>query len=222
MAYKDWIPSRELDVIELCLKWKAVLEDPVKVAAYGWDPTALAVVLAMIGGFLAAYESYRMDDSSVNRIAKNKAKEKCIDEMRDFANSSVRFNKKMEEVDKVQLGISSRKTTITHHPTPTARPDIVVENTRSHFEHRILALNPNNRKTSKPDDVYGVRYGWQVGGDKPTSGDYLPKAKFNRRTSLILAYTEADKGKTVYYAICYENGRGDQGPWSSIEEALIG
>ncbi|MDR1399813.1 MAG: hypothetical protein LBJ41_07825 [Treponema sp.] len=222
MAHKDWIPGRELHVIELCLKWKVVLEDPVKVAAYGWDPAVLAVVLAMIDGFLAAYEAYRMNDSSMNRLTKNKAKEKCINEIRYFANSSVRFNKKMDEAAKAQLSIFSRDTTVTHHHAPVIRPDIVVENTRSHFEHRILALNPKNGKASKPDGVYGVCYGWQVGGESPLSGEYLPKAKFNRRTSLIVSYTEGEKGKTAYYAVCYENGAGEQGSWSLIEEAVIG
>ena len=222
MAQKDWVPSRELQVLALCMTWKAVLEDPVKVAAYGWDPTMLAVVLAMIDGFLAAYEAYRTDDSSMNRLTKNETKAQCIHEMRDFANSSIRFNKKMDKAAKAQLGIFSRDSTVTHHPVPTTRPDIVVENTRSHFEHKIRALNPANGKAVKPDGVHGVRYGWQIGGERPASGEHLPKVKFNRRTALVITHTEEEKGKTAYYAVCYENSVGEQGSWSPIEEAMIG
>ncbi|GHT67132.1 hypothetical protein FACS1894110_12050 [Spirochaetia bacterium] len=32
---------------------------------------------------------------------------------------------------------------------------------------------------------------------------------------------EADKAKTAYYATCYENGKGEQGPWSPIVDAVI-
>jgi hypothetical protein len=203
------------------MKWKVALEDPAKVAAYGWEPAVLAVVLAMINRFVAAHEAYRTTDSSGNRIIKDKAKEECIAEMRDFANSFIRFNKNMDEAAKSELGISSRDTTITHHPAPTVRPEVAVENTRNHFEHRILALNPANNKSSKPDDVHGVRYSWQIDGEVPASGEQLPKTKFNRRTSLVITYTEEDKGKTIYYAVCYENSVGAQGPWSPIKEAVI-
>jgi hypothetical protein len=39
---------------------------------------------------------------------------------------------------------------------------------------------------------------------------------------LIVTHTEADKGKPAYYAACYENGKGDMGPWSPVEKAFIG
>ncbi|MDR1219237.1 MAG: hypothetical protein LBK73_06450 [Treponema sp.] len=98
MARNDWIPGREQDIVDLCRKWKRALEDPVKVAAYGWDdPDEVAVVLAAINAFLAAREVYEADNSTVKRLVKDKAKEETIDAMRDFANTSIRFNKKMDD-----------------------------------------------------------------------------------------------------------------------------
>jgi hypothetical protein len=76
--------------------------------------------------------------------------------------------------------------------------------------------------TSKPADAYEVRCAWQVGGEKPASGEDLPKTKFSRKTICIVTHTEADKAKTAYYATCYENSKGDTGPWSLIIEAVIG
>jgi hypothetical protein len=37
----------------------------------------------------------------------------------------------------------------------------------------------------------------------------------------VVTYTEADKKKTAYYAVCYENAKGEPGPWSPIVEAAI-
>jgi hypothetical protein len=31
-----------------------------------------------------------------------------------------------------------------------------------------------------------------------------------------------DKAKTAYYAACYENSKGDTGPWPPVEEVVIG
>jgi len=33
---------------------------------------------------------------------------------------------------------------------------------------------------------------------------------------------EADKGKSVYYAACYENAKGHAGLWSPVEEGVVG
>ena len=32
---------------------------------------------------------------------------------------------------------------------------------------------------------------------------------------------EAERGKKVFYAACYENAKGEAGPWSDIIEAVI-
>jgi hypothetical protein len=37
----------------------------------------------------------------------------------------------------------------------------------------------------------------------------------------MVTHTETDKAKTAYYATCYENSKGEQGPWSPITEAVI-
>jgi hypothetical protein len=218
----DWLPAREQDFVDLCEKWKSETDDPLKVAAYGWDQTEVTTVSGKIKGFLDARGAYEADDSSAKRLAKDGAREESEAAMRDFANTSIRFNKKMDDAAKARLGVFPKDTTPTRHPAPSVRPDIVVENTSNHFEHKIRALDPANGKAVKPEGVHGVRYAWQVGGEKPASGEGLPKAKFSRNTDHDVTHTEADKGETAYYAVCYENSAGDAGPWSPIEEAVIG
>jgi hypothetical protein len=222
MAHTDWIPTREQDLVDLCEKWMVILGAPAKVTAYGWDQTECTEVLGKINGFLTARSAYETDDSSAKRLAKDEAKGEAIDAMREFANSSVRYNKKMPDADKLLMGIRPTDTTPTTHPVPASQPETVVENTTNHFEHKIKALNRGRNDSSKPADAYGVRYAWQAGGEKPASGADLPKTKFSRKTSHIVTHTEADKAKTAYYATCYENGKGDTGPWSPVEEAVIG
>jgi hypothetical protein len=218
----DWIPTREQDLVDLCEKWKAALEDPAKITAFGWAEAEVAAVLDKINGFLTARSAYEADDSSAKRLAKDEAKEDAIDTMRDFANSSLRFNKKMTDAQKLDFGIRPGDKTMTSHGTPTSQPDTVVENTVNHFEHKVRALNHETGNGTKPADAYGVRYAWQVGGEKPASGEDLPKSKFSRKTNLIVTHTESDKGKPCYYAACYENSKGDEGKWSPVVEAFIG
>ncbi|MDR2448155.1 MAG: hypothetical protein LBD58_12860 [Treponema sp.] len=223
MAHSDWIPTREQDLVDLCQKWKLELENSSKIAAYGWDQTEVTEVLGRIGAFLTSRTAYEADNSTAKRLAKEEAKEEAVDAMRDFANSSIRFNKKMDDPTKLIMGIHPKDTTPTTHGTPTSQPDTVVENTVNHFEHRVRALNHETGDVSKPADAYGVRYVWQVGGERPASGaDIRGQTKFSRKTNLVVTHTEADKAKTCYYATCYENGKGEQGSWSPVEEAVIG
>jgi hypothetical protein len=218
----DWIPTKEQDLVDLCGKWKLELEKPVNISAYGWAQPEVTATLGAIDAFLTARTAYEADDSSAKRLAKDEAKEETVDALRDFANSSIRFNKKMSDPQKLVFGIHPADKTPTHHLPPSSQPDTAVENTPNHFEHKVRALNHATGDTAKPEDAYGVRYAWQVGGEKPVSGADLGKTKFSRKTTHIVTHTEADKGKTAYYATCYENSKGDTGPWSPVEEAVIG
>jgi hypothetical protein len=203
-------------------KWTVTLADTAKQTAFGWDAAECTNVTAKITVFLTARSAYETDNSTEKRIAKDEAKADAVDEMRDFANSQIRFNKKMKDEDRLFLGIHPADTTPTSHAVPTSQPDTDMLNTINHFEHKVRALNHGTGDTSKPADAYGVRYSWQVGGEKPTSGSDLTKTKFSRKATLIVTHTEADKAKTAYYATCYENSKGEQGPWSPIVEAVIG
>jgi hypothetical protein len=221
MAHSDWIPAREQDLVDLAGKWVATLADTAKQTAFGWNAAECTEATAKITAFLTARSAYESDNSTEKRIVKDEAKADAVDEMRDFANSQVRFNKKMKDEDRLFLGIRPADTTPTAHAVPTSQPDTDVLNSINHFEHKVRALNHITGDTSKPADAYGVRYSWQVGGEKPASGVDLPKTKFSRRATLMVTHTETDKAKTVYYATCYENSRGEQGPWSPITEAVI-
>jgi hypothetical protein len=223
MPGRDWIPKREQDFVDLCEKWIAVLLDPVKVAEYGWVQAECDAVADTIHTFLTARNAYETDNSSANRLTKDEARENAVNAMRDFANASIRFNKKMDDAAKLAMGVHPQDTTPTIHGRPTSQPDTVVENTVNHFEHKVKALNHATNKAGKPADAYGVRYAWQVGGERPASGEkIMGKTLFSRKASHIVTHNEADKATTCYYATCYENSRGDQGSWSPVEEAVIG
>jgi hypothetical protein len=129
----------------------------------------------------------------------------------------------MDNAAKLAMGVRPKDTTPTPHGPPTSRPETVAENTRNHFEHKVLALNPATGKARKPADAYGVRCSWQVGGERPASGEKIRgKTQFSRKASHIVTHSEADKAQTCYYAACYENSRGGQGSRSPVEEAVIG
>jgi hypothetical protein len=196
----DWIPTREQDLVDLCQKWAAVLVDSAKITAYGWAEAECTEVLGKINAFLTARSNYEADNSTAKRIVKDEAKGEAIDAMRDFANSSIRFNKKMDDAAKLYLGIHPKDITPTAHGTPTSQPGTEVENTRNHYEHQVRAINTERGDHSKPVDAYGVRYAWQVspvpgGGEKPATGAELGKKNSAGRRPTLYSTPKWTKGR---------------------------
>jgi hypothetical protein len=158
MVHTDWIPTREQDLVDLCGKWTVILGDPAKITTYDWDQTECTEVLGKTNGFLTARTVYEADDSSAKRLAKDEAKGEAVNAMREFANSSIRYNKKMPDDAKLDMGIRPADALLTTHSVPASQPETVVENTTNHFEQKIRALNRGRNDSSKPVDAYGVRY----------------------------------------------------------------
>ncbi|MDR2910984.1 MAG: hypothetical protein LBV47_06435 [Bacteroidales bacterium] len=218
----EWLSRSDEGFYEQCGKWAAMLGDETARALYKWDVDQCAAVALSIAAFTGAFEVYRAVNSTSNRISKDETKKTASAAMRMFAASSVRYNLRMADSARFALGIRPRDTTFTPHPRPTSRPNTIIRRTANYFEHKVSALNIENGKASKPAGVYGVRFVWQVGGERPVSGTAIFNGRFSRRPVITVAYDEIERGKTVYYASCYENAKGEAGPWSPVAEAYIG
>jgi hypothetical protein len=55
----------------------------------------------------------------------------------------------------------------------------------------------------------------------PVDWDELLDSRFDTRSPLKLTFTGADRGKTLYFALRWENTTGVKGDWSEIYSARI-
>jgi hypothetical protein len=85
----------------------------------------------------------------------------------------------------------------------------------------VSALDQESGKKTKPDDAYGIKYAWEIRETAPLNPDELRHTVFSRKTVRIFDYNEEDRGKKVWYAACYENAKGESGPWSDMVELII-
>lgn len=65
------------------------MEDPAKVAAFGWNQTGVTAALGAVDAFLTTRAAYEADNSTAKRIAKDEAREAAKSAMRDFAHTGV-------------------------------------------------------------------------------------------------------------------------------------
>jgi hypothetical protein len=220
MARSDWIPGVESVLVLLLTKWRTWLSDAAKRTAYGWDAAECTALIALIDEFLEALAAYQADDSSGNLLAKNAAKEAAVASVRDFANTSIRFNKKMTEAEKAELGIH-RDATPTSHPVPSAKPEVDAVPS-GQGKHTVTAINPATHTKKKPDLVKGVSFAHKVRLPAEPKADPEDMASdFQAAAAKNFQWHEADYGKVVDYAAAYENEGGKRGPWSDVASVII-
>jgi hypothetical protein len=216
----DWLPSREQDFSDLCQKWKTGLGNPANVAAFGWNQAVVTAALALVDAFLTARTAYGQDDSSAKRLAKDEAKEAAKNNMRDFANTSIRYNKLMKEEDKRYYGIHTPDPTPTPVPEPTtfpeAEPDTsVIRQVTIHF------WDSGTKKRGKPHGVHGAEIRWALLDHPPVSESEMVNSDFDTASPFTLRFSEGDRGKRLYFCLRWETTTNLKGPFSEFYSAVI-
>jgi hypothetical protein len=62
---------------------------------------------------------------------------------------------------------------------------------------------------------------WGILDEPPADHSNLTSHTMASKTPHSLEFTEEDRGKRVYVALCWQNERGLTGAWSDIQSAII-
>jgi hypothetical protein len=209
--------------------WAVILSDTAKGTLFGWDTTECGRVASRIGDFLETLEVYELDDSSRNRLLKDEALAAAKGAMKDFANTSVRFNKKMGEADKEDLGIRTRYRHNTPRPKPADHVDFELSvDAQSHGVAAKYRIEGSTKRGK--GDYHGVeiRY-WILPLDAPPPASAIAEGWHSvADTASPWEHTfdnPEEIGKRLYVCMCWENNstdsEDDKGPWSAIQGVII-
>jgi hypothetical protein len=216
----DWLPHREQDFTDLCVKWKTGLADAANITAFGWNQTEVTAALGAVDGFLTAREDYENDDSSKNRLKKDEAKDAARSFMRDFANTSMRFNKRMMDEDRLFYGLHPQDGTRTPDTEPVSFPE-AEGGTAIPRQVAVHYWDSVTKKRGKSRGIHGAEVRWAVLGHPPAGIDELIHSDFDTASPFILKFDEADRGKRVYFCLRWVSGTNLKGPWGEIYSAVI-
>jgi hypothetical protein len=220
MAGGSWLPRREQDFADLCLKWKVALEDPVLVAAFGWNQADVSAVLAKIIVFLTARTAYGQDNSSRNRLIKDEARDEATHGMEDFANTSIRYNKLMKEEDKRYYGIHTPDPIPTPNSRPTTYPEAEAD-TSVLRQVTIHFWDSATKKRGKPHGVHGAEIRWAILDHVPSLVNELVNSDFDTATPFTLVFDESQRGLRLYFCLRWETTTNLKGPYGEIYSAII-
>jgi hypothetical protein len=153
-------------------------------------------------------------------LEKNQARKELVAFVRKMVKEYLTHNHLVSDADRGNMGLPIYKTTRTHIPAATDFP--------SHWEDtsliRRIAINfhdKNSKTKAKPPGMHGAEIRWTILDTPPATVEELTRSGFDTRTPFVLNFEENQRGKAVYFALCWENNTGEKGPWSEISKAII-
>jgi hypothetical protein len=131
------------------------------------------------------------------------------------------YNHAVTDEDRDGLGIPIHKTTRTPSQVATTYPDYDIDS--GTIRRLILNFYDQGQKKSKakPDGQHCAEIRWAMRDTPPASLKDLVNSSVDTHTPFTLEFDENERGKTVYFCLCWENTRGEKGPWSEIMSAII-
>ncbi|MDR2178562.1 MAG: hypothetical protein LBP20_11080, partial [Treponema sp.] len=176
--------------------------------------------LAVVDGFLTARAAYENEDTSKNRLKKDEAKDAAKSGMRDFANTSIRFNKRMTDEDKLVYGLHPADKTATPAGEPESYPEAEAD-TSVIRQVTIKFWDSATKKRGKPYGIHGAEIRWALLDHAPELVGELTHSDFDTASPLTLKFDESDRGKRVYFCLRWESNTNLKGPYGEIYSAVI-
>jgi hypothetical protein len=196
------------------------LSDPANVAAFGWKQQEVTATLAAIDGFLTARTDYEAANTGANRLKKDETKKAAKSAMRDFANTSMRFNKLMGDDVRMFFGLPPHDGSITPDTEPKTYPEAdadtsVIRQITIHFWDNAT------KKRGKPRGIHGAEIRWALLDHTPASEHELLQSDFDTASPFTLKFDEGDRGKRLYFCLRWESNTNLKGPYGEIYSAII-
>jgi hypothetical protein len=166
--------------------------------------------------------------------AKSEARERDEKILRDFNNQYILYAREVTNAERREIGAHVHDTVRTSVPRPTAQPEADVVYPGRH----LLELVDIRRVPGIGEDPrteYGIRIFWGIIGEPteadkfriaapPVTGNDLPHSTFTHKKKYLFNF-DGDSGKTVWFALRYENSKGGrdegEGPFGPLFSAII-
>ena len=234
MSSKDWMSRKRTEQLAMAKTWIEVMTEKSK----AWEIPAAEITIMQ--GYAANADTLIREVMSADRNAvitarTNKAFDTLTDYMR-FMKRRKLFSPPLTAADLVSLGLKPPRATHTPIPDPAGQANADVSYPGPNL--LMLHLKPieGTLNDSRADYGYRIYFGLLPPGGASQeqaahparylmkaaiSGDELPHSQFSRRKKVLMEFPAEDSGKSVYFAIRYENAKGGKGPWGPIFSAII-
>ncbi|MDR2651826.1 MAG: hypothetical protein LBC68_05875 [Prevotellaceae bacterium] len=221
MATKDFIPRPD----NKFAAWLKTLTAYLLRKAAEWNiPQAVVTDLATLAAdFETALEASEnpATRTKVTVQQKNEARNAAESTVRKLLKAYVNYNPAVTDADRDSMGLPIYKTTRTPAPVATTYPDFDVDSSVIRRLTIHFYDHGNKNSKAKPLGQHGAEIRWAILNTPPASLNDLSQSSFDTHTPFTLQFDENQRGLTIYFCLCWENTRGEKGPWSEIVSAIV-
>jgi hypothetical protein len=135
----------------------------------------------------------------------------------------LKANFDVTNTDLQEMGLPPRSEGGGGQPSPISKdaPEVHVE--LSDPGEVTVHVYPKGKKlgAGKEDGQHGFECGTYVGTEPPKDWEDLNESFFSTRSYIVLKFKYSQRGQTLWFAVRWENTRGEKGPWSIIFAVII-
>jgi hypothetical protein len=214
------LPSGDHDFLEWAENFKTKLAPLIE--GLGIPPADYELIVALKNTFAAAL--VLTDAPSTKNpgtvAAKNDAHKALEKGVRKFIGEHLRYNDALTNQNREDLRIPVPDTTHTPIPPPTTHP--VLELKISAIRQvKLYFRDPASETGARPYGVNGAVVLYDIRETPPARTGELKQNVLATRSPFKLNFEEDDRGKRIYVAVCWQNERGQRGPFSEVQSIFI-
>jgi hypothetical protein len=173
--------------------------------------------------FNQAFDNWKnpADRTPAKSAALNQIETEFRKVIRKLYTGYLKNNPLVTDEDLVSMGMPKRPS---GGKTPPQPPSTLVEATVDTSIPATIIIryrDKNEKGFAKPKGCHGVEIAWAILDEPPLDWAQLTHSSFDTRTPAQLVFTGEQRGKTLYFAMRWENTRGEKGPWSDITGTII-
>jgi hypothetical protein len=214
----DYIPKKDSELVP----WGANFTSKVAANATRWGipPEEIAELQAANSDFADLQKQADSPDKTAVIVAeKNVARKTLEGIIRTLAGFRLK-NPVITDAERIAMGLHIHDTTPSTIFPPHTRPEIDID-VVDFRRLKVIFHDMGSDSKAKPYGVNGAVIVYAVLDTPPADVSALTRNVLATRTPHTLEFTEEERGKTVYVAICWQNEKGERGPWSEIENAIV-
>ena len=215
----SFIPSADSSFNE----WQKPLVVSLKTGAKSWGIPVETITT--IEAEQAEFETrYKTAENPATRTkaaitTKTDARKKFETTLRTTIKAYVTYNPKVTDENRINMGLPIHKTSRTPVAVPATYPEHTVETALRQIV--IHFRDAGKERKAKPTGVGGALIRWDILDTPPTKAVELLNSALDTASPYTLRFTENQRGSRVYFALAWQNTKGEVGPWSEIGMAIV-
>ncbi|MDR1284494.1 MAG: hypothetical protein LBK99_27335, partial [Opitutaceae bacterium] len=191
--------------------------------------TAWGMSVALVDPLIAAQATWRTARTTAKNpatrtpvaIQAKKAARKTLEkQLRFVAAAYLARNPLVHDKDRVAMGITVRKTTRTPQPVPAKQPGMRITLVAP-GRVQVSFFDLENHRRARAPFTSGVEMASALRETAPLTDADFTRSHFATRSPFTFDFDIADRGKTLWLRLRWENSRGKKGPWTDVYQVII-